>query len=147
MDSSPRGIFAMIAAGMEDEVLSSDTPWHCVSCYSCIVRCPQEIPITTLMYTIKQMAIANEKYHKNPHADWSTSFIGYLEHYGRSFELGLATRYHLTHNPLSMVGKGRLGFNLMRKGRLNLMPERINNMPQLTAILDEAKRIAAQEEV
>ena len=147
MDNTPRGIFALIAAEMKDEVLSSNTPWHCVSCYSCIVRCPQEIPITSLMYTIKQMAITHEKYQKNPHADWSTSFIGFLERYGRSFELGLATRYHLTHHPLSMISKGMLGLSLLRKGRLNLTPERIKNMPQLTAILNEAKRIAAQKEV
>ena len=147
MDATPRRLFAMLTAGMDEEVLSSNTPWHCVSCYHCIVRCPQEIPITSIMYTLKQEAIAHKKYRKNPHADWSNSFIGYVEQYGRSFEFGLATRYHLTHHPLSTIGKGVLGFNLMRKGRLNLTPERIQNMPQLTSILNEAKRIATQEEV
>jgi hypothetical protein len=40
-----------------------------------------------------------------------------------------------------------MGFEMMRKGRLNLTPDRIRNMPQLSAILNEAKRIAAQQEV
>ena len=147
MDMTPRRLFALLMAGMDDEVLQSNAPWHCVSCYYCTVRCPQSIPITSIMYTLKQEAIASDKYSKNPHSDWSTSFIGYVEQYGRSFELGLATRYHLIHHPLSMVGKGLMGFELMRKGRLNLTPERIQNMPQLTAILTEAKRIAAEQEV
>jgi heterodisulfide reductase subunit C len=145
MDSTPRRIFAMMAANMEDEVLSSNTPWMCVSCYYCMVRCPQEIPITDLMYTLKRMAVARGQYHKDAHADFSNSFIGYVEQYGRSFEFGLATRYHLAHHPLSMVKQAGLGLDMFAKGRLSPRAERIENMPQLTAILDEAKRIEAQE--
>lgn len=147
METTPRRLLAMLGAGMDDDVLKSNTPWYCVSCYYCTVRCPQEIPITDLMYTLKQEAIAHKQYRHNPHADWSNSFIGHVEQYGRSFEFGLATRYHLTHHPLSVIGKGMMGLGLMRKGRLSLTPERIQNVPQLTAILNEAKRIAAQEEV
>lgn len=145
MESTPREIFAKLMANMEDEVLSSNTPWMCVSCYYCIVRCPKEIPITDFMYTLKRMAIADGRYVENDHADFSSSFIGYVEQYGRSFEFGLATRYHLTHHPLSMVSKGTLGLGMMQKGRLSMRPERIDNISQLTAILTEAKHIAAQE--
>ena len=145
MDTTPRKLFAMISAGMEDEVLNSNTPWYCVSCYFCTTRCPQEIPITDLMYTIKRMAIKKGHYHKAAHVDFSDSFVGYVEQYGRSFEFGLATRYHLTHHPLNMLGKSGLGVQMIQKGRLNPTPERIRNMPQLSAILDEAKRIAAVE--
>ena len=31
MDYSPRKLFAMIDAGMKEEVLRSNTPWFCVS--------------------------------------------------------------------------------------------------------------------
>ncbi|GAB4573773.1 MAG: 4Fe-4S dicluster domain-containing protein [Anaerolineae bacterium] len=145
MDASPRQIFAMVMAGMEEEVLSSNTMWYCVSCYYCTVRCPQEIPITDLMYTLKEMAVEKGLYRKSEHVDFSNSFVGYVERYGRSFELGLATRYHLTHNPLKMVGKGALGLQLMTRGRLSATPESIRDMPQLNAILTEARRIAALE--
>ncbi|HEC22700.1 MAG TPA: heterodisulfide reductase [Chloroflexi bacterium] len=147
MDATPRKLFAMVMANMEDEVLSSNAPWLCVSCYYCMVRCPQQIPITDLMYTLKEMAIAQGRYHKDAYVDWSNSFVGYVEQYGRSFEFGLATRYHLTHHPLSMVRKSGLGFEMLQKGRLSVQPERIRNMPQLSAILSEAKQIALQEEV
>ncbi|MBK6710249.1 MAG: 4Fe-4S dicluster domain-containing protein [Chloroflexi bacterium] len=33
MDHTPRQLFAMIRADMRDEVLRSNTPWYCVSCY------------------------------------------------------------------------------------------------------------------
>ncbi len=57
MQYTPRHIFAMIRADMRDEVLSSNTPWYCVSCYYCTVRCPQDVHITDIMYTLKRMAI------------------------------------------------------------------------------------------
>jgi heterodisulfide reductase subunit C len=145
MDHTPRLLFALIAADMRDEVLRSNTPWMCVSCYYCTVRCPQEIPITDFMYTLKRMAITEGLYHEDAHADWSNSFIGYIEQYGRSFEFGLATRYHLTHHPLNALGKGALGLQMMQKGRLSMTPERIRNMDQLHAIVNSAKQIAAQE--
>lgn len=154
MDYTPRYIFAMMAAGMDEEVLSSNTPWFCVSCYYCTVRCPQEIPITDIMYTLKRTAVAHGKYHKDSHVDWSHSFIGLVEQYGRGFELGTMTRYLLFHHPLDVVSKpkstldkGRMGLDMLRKKRLSLTPERIKNMPQLTAILTEAKRIAGEERI
>ncbi|MBE0691086.1 MAG: 4Fe-4S dicluster domain-containing protein [Anaerolineae bacterium] len=145
MDATPRRLFAMLMADLDDAVLESNTPWYCVSCYYCTVRCPQEIPITDIMYALKQHSIAAGKYHKDAHADFSNSFIGYIEQYGRSFEFGLATRFQLTHHPLRTVRKSGLGFDLLRRGRLNATPDRIRNMPQLTAILTEAKQIAAQD--
>lgn len=153
MDATPRKLFAMVMAEMEDEVLASNTPWYCVSCYYCTVRCPQNIPITDLMYTLKRMAVAKGQYQKNDHIEFSNSFIGFVERYGRAFEAGLATRYNLLHRPLKMVNPRRatelagFGLQMLQRGRLNLTPESIDNMPQLTAILGEAKRIAAQEEV
>ncbi|MBN1311765.1 MAG: 4Fe-4S dicluster domain-containing protein [Anaerolineae bacterium] len=146
MDTTPRGLFAMISAGMEDEVLSSNTPWYCVSCYYCMVRCPQEIPITSIMYTLKRIALARGHYHKDAHVDWSKSFISFVEQNGRAFELGAMTLFGL-HNPFAIVKQGGLGIQMITKGRMPPIPERIHNMPQLNAILAEAKRIAAEEEV
>ena len=143
MDHTPRRLFAMIGAGMEAEVLRSNTPWYCVSCYYCMVRCPKEIPITDIMYTLKNMAVKAKLYDDSDAPDWSKSFIGYVENYGRSFELGLATRYHLTHKPLKKVGLGSFGLGMLGKGRLALRPERIKGTEQLRAILDKAKELEA----
>ena len=57
MDHTPRQLFAMIGAGMREEVLRSNTPWYCVACYYCTVRCPKDIPSTDLMYALKRMAV------------------------------------------------------------------------------------------
>ena len=60
MDHTPRMLFAMIRAGMREEALSSNTPWICVSCYHCVVRCPQGVHIADMMYTLKSIAIQRQ---------------------------------------------------------------------------------------
>jgi heterodisulfide reductase subunit C len=144
MDHTPRALFAMVAAGMREKVLSSNTFWYCVSCYHCMVRCPQEIHITDLMYTLKRMAIHEGYYRESTAADapeFSKSFIYYVENYGRSFELGLATRFHLTHHPLDMAKMAPMGLVMLRKGRMDLTPNRIKHIDQLKAILAKAKEL------
>lgn len=145
MDHTPRRLFAMIDAGLRDQVLQSNTPWYCVSCYYCMERCPKEIPITDLMYTLKRISIRERLYDDRDAPDWSESFIGMIESYGRSFELGLATRYHLTHKPLKKVSMGSFGFGMLNRNRLALRPERIDGIDQLRAILTRAKELEAAQ--
>ena len=57
MDRSPREIIRMIQVGLDDEVLNSNTIWLCASCFSCTVRCPQEIDITGIMHKLRNCAL------------------------------------------------------------------------------------------
>jgi len=144
MEYTPRAIFAMIAAGMKDQVLRSNTPWYCVSCYYCTVRCPQEIHITDIMYTLKRMAIKEGFYADSTASDapdFSKTFIDFVESNGRSFELGLATRFHLRHRPLDAVRMAPMALDMLRKGRMDLMPKQIKGIKQLQAILAKAKEL------
>jgi len=147
MDHTPRQIFAMIRAGMEADVLASNTPWYCVSCYYCTVRCPQEIHITDIMYTLKRMAIDADLYEDSTAPDLSQTFMANVENYGRSFELGLATRHYLRHQPLAMVGKAQMGLGMLSKGRMDLRPHKIEQLDQLQKILNRAKEIDREEAV
>lgn len=144
MDHTPRQLFAMLRAELEEEVLESNTPWFCVSCYFCTVRCPQEVKITDIMYTLKTLAIAEGRSHANTARDFSESFIGYVERYGRSFEFGLATRHSLMHRSMSMPGLVELGMGMLTKGRLDMTPHKIENIGQLQKILNRAKELEAK---
>jgi heterodisulfide reductase subunit C len=148
MEHSPRALFAMIGADMKDQVLRSNTPWYCVACYFCMVRCPQEIHITDIMYTLKRMAIQEGLYRESSASDassFSTTFIEYVNNYGRSFELGVATRHHLRHHPLNAVKMASsMGLEMLRKGRMDLTPKRIKNLDQLKSILAKAKELGGE---
>lgn len=144
MDHTPRQLFAMLRAGLDDAVLESNTPWFCVSCYLCTVRCPQEIKITDIMYTIKTLAVARGKSHANTARDFSETFIGYVERFGRSFEFGLATRHSLYHMPTSLPGVVELGMGMLTKGRMDMTPHKIKNIRQLHKILARANELEAE---
>lgn len=144
MEHTPRGLFALITAGLKDHVLRSNTPWYCVSCYYCTVRCPQQIHITDLMYTLKRMAIDEGLYTESTAREapeFSKTFIDFVESNGRSFELGLATVHHLRHRPLNAMGMAPMAIGMLRRGRMDLTPTRIKGIKQLQAILARAKEL------
>jgi heterodisulfide reductase subunit C len=141
MDHTPRMVFAMLRAGMRDEVLHSNTPWICVSCYHCVVRCPQEVHIPDVMYTLKSMAIKAKLYRDSTAPNFSQTFIGMIRTYGRSYELGLATRHYLKHYPLRLPGMAVMGLGLLTKDRMSIIPKRIKGMDQLKAIMAKAKTL------
>ncbi len=146
MEKTPREIFAMLMAGKERQVLRSNTFWFCVSCYYCTVRCPQQIPITDIMYRLKYLAIIAKQYTIDA-KDWSETFVGQVENYGRSFELGLATQFYVTHHPLSGLRMGPMALGMLARGRMPLLPTRIKDMNGLRAMLRKAKDIARQRDI
>ncbi len=141
MDHSPRQIFALIRANMKEEVLTSNTPWYCVSCYYCMIRCPQEVHIPDIMYTLKNLAIDSRQYTDSTAADWSQTFVDYVENYGRSFEFGLATRHFLRHHPTGWVDTAQMGLGMLTKRRLDLAAHKIKHVDQLHSILDRAREL------
>jgi heterodisulfide reductase subunit C len=141
MDHTPRMLFAMLRAGMRDEVLESNTQWICVSCYHCVVRCPQEVHIADVMYTLKSMAISAKLYKDSTAPDFSQTFVDMVENYGRSYEFGLATRHYLKHFPLRLPGMAPMGLGMIAKGRMAMKPNKIKNMNQLKAILQRASQL------
>jgi heterodisulfide reductase subunit C2 len=145
MDHTPRRLFAMLRAGMRDDVLRSNTFWECVSCYHCVVRCPQNIHITDVMYTLKTMAVEEGLYQDSTAPDLSRTFVGMVEDFGRSFELGLASIQYLKHFPLRLPSMAPMGIGLLTRKRMGLFPKRIKHLDQLKAILKRAKELEARQ--
>jgi heterodisulfide reductase subunit C len=145
MDHTPRVLFAMLRAGLREDVLRSNTFWQCVSCYHCVVRCPQEIHITDVMYTLKGMAVEAGLYTDSTAPDMSQTFVDMVEDYGRSFELGLASRHYLKHFPLRLPSLTPMGFGMLTRKRMSILPKKIKHLDQLKAILKRAKELEAKQ--
>jgi len=141
MQHTPRALFALINAGQREEVLTSNTMWFCVSCYLCTTRCPQEIPITEIMYSLKRLAIRDGLAKKTSAPDLAKTFTDLVERYGRSYEFGIATLYLAVHKPLSALKAGSMGLSMFTKGRLNILPTKIRHVEQLQAIIRKAREI------
>jgi heterodisulfide reductase subunit C len=141
MDHTPRMLFAMIRAGMSDEALRSNTPWMCVSCYHCVVRCPQGVHIADVMYALKCMAEQRHTYRDNVPPGFAGVFVGQVERLGRSWEMGLTARHYVRHFIPRLPRMTPMALGLFRRGRIGLVPHRIHDTAQLHAILDRAKEL------
>jgi heterodisulfide reductase subunit C len=145
MEYTPRTIIAMINAGNRDAVLAANTMWACVSCYSCTSRCPQEIPITDIIYSLKRMAIAERTYHGTDAPALAKTFTGFVEKYGRSHEAGLATHYHLKRwKPIQLAKMGPMGIQIFTKGRMAIFATKIRQIDQLRAIIKKARELSGK---
>jgi heterodisulfide reductase subunit C len=145
MDHTPRMLFAMLRAGMRQNALMSNTPWICVSCYHCVVRCPQNVHIADVMYTLKGMAIEAKLYQDSTGPDFSQTFVDMVEEYGRSFEAGIAARHYLKHFPLRLPRMIPMAIGMLSKQRMSIKPNRIKGISQLKSILKRAKEVEARK--
>jgi heterodisulfide reductase subunit C2 len=145
MDHTPRMLFAMLRGGLREEALRSNTFWLCVSCYHCVVRCPQNIHITDVMYALKSMAIEEGLSRNSTAPDLSNTFVGMVENFGRSFELGLASVHYLKHFPLRLPSLTPMALGLLGRKRMSLLPKKIKHLDQLRAILKRAKELEAAQ--
>ncbi len=137
MDYAPRGIFALIRDGDMKAALTSNTPWFCVSCYQCTVRCPQEIPVTDLMYELKQMAIEQgmtEASNKMP--DMYQSFTRITEQQGRITEPLVMALYGLKH-PGAAIRNAPLALKLLQRKRLDMVPQKIRDRKNIKKLLEK----------
>ncbi len=141
LDHTPRMLFAMIRAGYREQALKSNTPWICVSCYHCVVRCPQGVHIADVMYTLKSMAIQANAEVESTAPDFAQTFVDMVEQYGRSYEFGLATRYYLKHHKKRLPGMAPMGLGMLSKERMSMRPRKIKGIDQLHKILARAKEL------
>ncbi len=138
MHHTPNELFRLIQLGDRETVLSSNAFWFCVSCYTCSVRCPNDIDIAQVMDTLRQMALAENYAPALPHArDFHELFLDCVRRSGRVSELELMARYNLKlGRPLA---RWALGWQLLRKGRLELWPTRTRELRRLFARAKELR--------
>lgn len=120
MDFGPRGVFALLREGDLETALRSNTIWLCVSCQACMERCPREIPVTELLYALKQMALTHgfaSREQKMP--DLYQAFAKQARSKGRVSETMIGIRYGLRH-PQDMLAQMPLALELLKRGRVSL---------------------------
>ncbi len=145
MEYTPRTLISMINSGDRDAVLSANTMWACVSCYFCTSRCPQNIPITDIMYALKRISIAERRFKNTDAPALAKTFTDLVERFGRSYEIGLAIGYHGLNRPFQAMKMGPMGLQMFTRGRMAILPTKIRQINQLRAIVKKAKELSAKE--
>ncbi len=142
MDFTPRKLVALVREGFSQEVLSSFTIWLCSSCYSCTVSCPQQIPITEIMYALKRKAIEEGAYPRRfPVPVLAREFYRMVFKNGRNSEALLVLRLILKTSLLKALSYMPLGLKLLRSGRFSLKKERISRPSGVRKLLKAAREV------
>lgn len=47
----------MIILGLRSDVLGEELPWYCLSCFTCLDRCPQLGDVGEVMFAIRNLAV------------------------------------------------------------------------------------------
>jgi Fe-S oxidoreductase len=136
----------MIQAGMEDEVLSSETVWTCSACYSCAVRCPRDIDITDVMIRLRNLALVRGHPARTNVARrgrvYNVDFMKIVRRLGRMYEPELVIRYHLRTNPLNLLGMAPVGLKMFLKRKLRLLPDPADGRAEVRGIFEQLEEAA-----
>ncbi|MCX8103463.1 MAG: 4Fe-4S dicluster domain-containing protein [Candidatus Bipolaricaulota bacterium] len=132
MQHTPNELFRLIQLGAKEAALSSNSFWFCVSCYTCSVRCPNDIDIAQVMDTLRELSLRAGFPPALPQArDFHQLFLDCVRRGGRVSELELMARYNLKRR--RPFARFALGWELLRKGRLELWPRRAISLHELFA--------------
>lgn len=133
MDWTPNQIIRMVQLGLEKRVLSSSTIWLCASCETCSTRCPNEVDLPAIMDTLKEMAVRDGiKSEQTDIQTFHRVFLDCLKEYGRMHEMSLLVALKVFS--LNLFEDMGLGMKMFGKGKINILPRRIENIQQLNAI-------------
>ena len=121
MEMLPHQLMHCLSLGMEDRILKANTIWMCAGCFTCAVRCPNDIDITTVMDELRKKAVQHGIPCPKPevlmfHRAFIRSFAGS----GRVHELRMMIEFNLrTGKPLH---NAKLAPKMLLKQRLHIFP-------------------------
>jgi len=137
MDITPSQILRLLqweSPENDEKVLRSLTIWLCLTCETCIARCPQEVDIPKIMDFLRSESRARGLVH--PQAKdiiaFHKAFLDSIEKTGRLYEVGLVVDYKL--RSLHLAKDVLLAPKMYAKGKLGLIPELISDRKGLKKI-------------
>ncbi len=139
---TPAEVIAMIRAGMRDEILSSSSVWHCLSCYFCTVRCPRDVKPTDLFHALEGLATQKRFKVKGTRTPaMYQSFTDSIKANGRVHEFGMMFKYYLKTNPFAALKMLPVGFKLLSHKRMPLASKKIKGQGDLSKIVQKFKEV------
>lgn len=138
-------IMRLIQAGQRNAVLSSKAIWMCATCETCTQRCPNSIDVAQVMDACRHMARREGKGGVYGVKAFFDSFLDTIRLHGRSHEVGIMA--------LFMLRTGRLWTDVelapkvLPKGKMSIMPHRIEGRREVANIVRRFKAGAADPDV
>lgn len=139
MEFGPHRILQMVRFGIKQRVLASRDIWLCAGCETCGTRCPNDIDVAQMMDGLRRVSIAEGI--RNPAsdvADFHRIFYSLVKAFGRMHEVSLLGLFKLRSRDL--FGDLEAGAQLLVKGKIPVIPERIKGAAKLRRMMTREKR-------
>ncbi|MER3459121.1 MAG: hypothetical protein C4309_11295 [Chloroflexota bacterium] len=140
-DLQPNQVMRALQLGQAELALNAKTPWLCASCLTCTTRCPQGLDVARIMDHLTMIAREAGIAPKVPEvALFNKAFLRQVDLWGRAYELGLIAELNLrTGQPFRDLP---LGIEMLRKGKLRLLPSRGRPPKQARPVEPKPNQIA-----
>jgi heterodisulfide reductase subunit C len=138
MEYNPNRVIKMIQNGQRDRVLASSTIWLCLSCETCITRCPNQVDIARMMDVLRQIAIEEGRGAREKNVlKFHEAFLNGMKRGGRINEPMMMVEYKLKSGDL--FSDALLGLNMFAKGKLAILSPRTKDMKSVKNIFEKTK--------
>lgn len=138
MDHTPDKLFRMAQLGLKRPVLGSATIWLCSACQTCATRCPNDIDVTGVMDTLKEIALEEKVRSRQKVAPlFHRAFLSNVRTFGQIHEASLMAALKL--KTLNLFSDLRLGLRMFRKGKISLLPKKVKGTKQIRKLFKEVR--------
>ncbi len=139
MDLLPNQVLRHIQYGHRERVLGSKTIWICASCYTCSVRCPNNIDIAKIMDTLRHLAMhSGVKPTEKEIPLFHSVFLDTIKSKGRIHELSLILRFKSkTRDFFKDAG---LGWKMFRRGKIKLLPSTFSGGKEIRGMFNALEK-------
>jgi len=131
---------------LDNKILTSYTIWLCLTCETCVTRCPQEVDLPKIMDYLRSESLQLKKV--NPKAKdiiaFHKTFLDSIKSTGRLYEVGLIAGYKFrTFHLLKDIA---IAPKMFLSGKLNLLPHIIKNRSAIAKIYEKSIRAHGEKE-
>ncbi len=140
-DLLPHQLNRMALLGMENELKSCKAVWLCVSCQTCVSRCPMQVNTPAMIDKIREMT-------KEAPGDlrrvriFNDVMLASVRRFGRTYDFMLMAVYKLRSGDFFSDLKKLPA--MLRKGKFNLFPPRTAGKKAVRTIFDNVLRRKVQ---
>ena len=149
MDYSPNQILRMLQLGMpelDEKILNSMTIWLCLTCETCLARCPKEVDLPIVMDFLRSESLRLNIV--NPRAKdiiaFHRTFLDSIRLTGRLHEVGLIAGYKMRRMK-HLLQDVNVAPGLFFAGKLSILPHMIRNRAAIVRIFQKAGKEQEEE--
>lgn len=142
--SPPSEILRRLHLGAGDALLESNLVWMCVSCETCVTRCPMGVNLPAAIDALRSLAV--ERKTAVPEGNmplFNRAFLKTVQIFGRTYDLAMIGAHKIgTKSYMKDADKFPA---MLKKGKIALLPPRGADRKLVKRIFDSAKQKKEQQ--